>query len=209
MHSGKKRPDRWKPHQMPFSIEAKTTIVSEWRQVPTEQKLVTMTSLLSTYYCWTSKKCNRSRWMLLFSQGNSLIIFRLSVIHDEIKSSHQTNLVKLQGHFDKMFGYIVSPTDQDVVGIDNFPFLQKSKSVSRNSKQCDKLTKLRVFIARYTSFMMSWGLLCDRIPKCHLALLIGLPRWVFSVVGLMPSTTARSRKAAKRFLWSDGFTTIK
>ena len=120
-----------------------------------------------------------------------------SLIHDEIKSSHQTNLVKLQGHFDKMFGYIVSPTDQDVVGIDNFPFLQKSKSVSRKSKQCDKLTKLRVFIARYTSFMMSWGLLCDRIPKCHLALLIGLPRWVFSVVGLMPSTTARSRKAAK------------
>ena len=62
--------------------------------------------------------------MLLFSQGNSLIIFRLSVIHDEIKSNHQTNLVKLQGHFDKMFGYIVSPTDQDVVGIDNFPFLK-------------------------------------------------------------------------------------
>ena len=48
-----------------------------------------------------------------------------SLIHDEIKSSPQTNLVKLQGHFDKMFGYIVSPTDQDVVGIDNFPFLQK------------------------------------------------------------------------------------
>ena len=74
-----------------------------------------------------------------------------SLIHDEIK----TNLVKLQGHFDKMFGYIVSPTDQDVVGIDNFPFLQKSKSVSRKSNQFDKLTKLRVFIARYTSFMMS------------------------------------------------------
>ena len=100
-----------------------------------------------------------------------------------------------------MFGYIVSPADQDVVRIDNFPFLQKSKSVSRKSMQCDKLTKLRVFIARYTSFMMSWGLLCDRIPKCHLALLIGLPRWVFSVVGLMPSTTAWSLKAVIRYLY--------
>ncbi len=110
-------------------------------------------------------------------------------------------LIQLKRHFDKMVGHCILSPYEDMIRIHHFPFLETNCRIKvRIGYGFNRsiLTKLRVFIARYTSFMISCGLLCDLIPKCHLALLIGLPRWVFSVVGLIPSTTARSRNAEYR-----------
>ena len=173
MHSGEEKrlaADRWKPHQMLLSFKPRMTSSPNWAQ-----KLVTMTSFSGHIIVWCLDIiCPKTIPKTIF------ISFPPSAatIHDARPSSlwvkaSCTNLIKLQGHFDKMFGNIVSPSDQDVVGIDNFPFLSRNQLYHMvwNSCQkcliicktffwkmrhfwvhcqtmCDKLTKLRVFIAR-------------------------------------------------------------
>ena len=169
MHSGEEKrlaADRWKPHQMLLSFKPRMTSSPNWAQ-----KLVTMTSFSGHIIMWCldiicPKTIPKTIFLSVFLCLQPPFMMP-GLLHCG------TNLIKLQGHFDKMFGNIVSPPDQDVVGIDNFPFLSRNQLYHMvwNSCQkcliigktlfwkmrhfwvhcqtmCDKLTKLRVFIAR-------------------------------------------------------------
>ena len=110
------------------------------------------------------------------------------------------DLIQLQRHLDEMLRYVFvtghATTNMNVVWVDHLPFLkifinQMINKFRHRCKNC--LTKSRVFMALQTSFMISCGLLCDRIPKCHLARLVGLPRCTFSA--FIPASLARSSNA--------------
>ena len=176
MHSGEEKrlaADRWKPHHMLLSFKPRMTSSPNWAQ-----KLVTMTSFSGHIIVW----CLDIICPENYSQDTIFYQFSSVCSHHSwcpaffiVGKAYCTNLIKLQGHFDKMFGNIVSPPDQDVVGIDNFPFLSRNQFYHRIWKSYKKVSLLaRLFFGKWDIFgcifrqcvisLQSWGFsLHDRL----------------------------------------------
>ena len=81
-----------------------------------------------------------------------------------------TYLIKLQWHFDIVFGYFISPTYQDMIGVYHFPFLQfMTKKNKLNYRKKFGLRKnANFFFGNCKKGLQNWGFsLHDRLHSWY------------------------------------------